>query len=106
MFRVKICGITTPEDMALAADAGADAVGLNFHPSSPRFVDPRSAATLVRFAPPLLATVGIFVTHSLRQAAAIAYQMGLRAIQWYGPAEPGDDTFPFGLIHAIRVRTA
>src|SRR5438445_488079 len=33
--RVKICGVTTPEDVRLAADAGADAVGLNFYPTSP-----------------------------------------------------------------------
>jgi len=38
MFQIKICGITTPEDVLLAADASADAIGLNFYEKSPRYV--------------------------------------------------------------------
>ena len=49
---VKICGITTPTGMNAAIGAGADWVGLNFFPASPRFVTPAQAAALVRPAPP------------------------------------------------------
>ena len=45
MFRIKICGITNVDDAQAAADAGADAIGLNFFTKSRRFVEPEVAAT-------------------------------------------------------------
>ena len=48
MFRIKICGITTPEDALLAADAGADAIGLNFYEKSPRCLTLGKAGEIVR----------------------------------------------------------
>jgi phosphoribosylanthranilate isomerase len=47
---VKICGLSTPETMATALDAGADMVGLVFHPKSPRFVSLAVAAELAEMA--------------------------------------------------------
>ncbi|HUU83380.1 MAG TPA: phosphoribosylanthranilate isomerase [Phycisphaerae bacterium] len=49
--RVKICGITTPDDARLAADAGADAIGLNFI-AGPRKIDPATARTILDALPP------------------------------------------------------
>jgi phosphoribosylanthranilate isomerase len=46
MTRVKICGLSTPDTLDAALDAGADMVGLVFHPKSPRFVTPAKAAAL------------------------------------------------------------
>jgi phosphoribosylanthranilate isomerase len=103
-IRVKICGVTTPDDLRACADAGADAVGINFYPASPRFVDPRKAQPLLRAAPPLLATVGVFVAQPFRQVCAIAYQLGLRGIQWHGDNRERADCFPFALTMAFRVR--
>ena len=40
---VKICGVRTPEDARAAVDAGADLLGLNFVPSSPRYLDSTAA---------------------------------------------------------------
>jgi phosphoribosylanthranilate isomerase len=45
---VKICGLKTPESVECAVDAGADMLGLNFHPKSPRYVSPETAVLLVR----------------------------------------------------------
>ena len=50
MTRVKICGITSPEDAAAAVEAGADAVGLVFVPGTPRVVTPERAAAHRRAA--------------------------------------------------------
>ena len=104
--RVKICGVTTPADLRMCADAGADAVGINFHPPSPRHVEPRAALALLRELPPLLDAVGVFVEQPLRQVYALSYQLGLRAVQWYGPELDRADCFPFQLIPGYRVREA
>ena len=50
--RVKICGVTTVEDALLCADAGADAIGLNFWSGSKRRIDVERAAAIARALPP------------------------------------------------------
>lgn len=102
--RIKICGVTTPGDVQLCADAGADAVGINFHPGSPRYVDPRQAGPLIRAIPPLLSSVGVFVNQSIRQMCALAYQLGLRAIQHHGEQREIADAFPFAFVPAFRIK--
>src|SRR5437763_15645265 len=102
MVRIKICGVTTPEDARLAADAGADAVGLNFYPQSPRYVTPAQAAAVVRALPPFTAPVGVFVGMPVRQVCAVAYQLGLRGVQTYDAEPPAEDPFPFAHIPAFR----
>ncbi|MCS6864219.1 MAG: phosphoribosylanthranilate isomerase [Gemmataceae bacterium] len=103
MVRIKICGVTTADDARFAAEAGADAVGLNFYSSSPRYVPPAQAAAIIRELPPFTATVGVFVRTPVRQVCALAYQLGLRAVQTYDSL-PAEDTFPFAHIPAFRVR--
>jgi phosphoribosylanthranilate isomerase len=104
--RIKICGITTPEDARLAADCGADAVGLNFYPKSPRYIDPHQAAAVVRALPPFTAPVGVFVGMPLRQVCSVAYQLGLRGVQTYDENPPHEDTFPFAQIASFRIKDA
>lgn len=103
-LRIKICGVTAPDDVRLCAEAGADAVGINFHPASPRCVDPRLAQPLLRAVPPLMSAVGVFVAPPFRQVCAIAYQLGLRGVQWYGDPREAADPFPFALIAACRIK--
>ena len=103
-LRVKICGVTSPADVAACAAAGADAVGVNFYPMSPRYVDPRQSQLLLRSLPPLMAGVGVFVGLPFRQITAMAYQLGLRTIQYHGDDREATDTFPFSLVVAFRVR--
>jgi phosphoribosylanthranilate isomerase len=72
MFTIKICGVTTPEDALLAAEAGADAIGLNFYARSPRYVAPEPAAEIVRrlherYSGERLKVVGVFVNAALEQ---------------------------------------
>jgi len=103
-IRVKICGVTTPEDARLAAECGADAIGINFYEKSPRFVDPRQAGALVRGLPPLLDTVGVFVGLKTRQVCAIAYQLGLHSVQYLADPSDTEDSFPFRRIAAFRIK--
>jgi len=104
-IRIKICGVTTPENGRFAAEAGADAVGLNFYPQSPRYVAPAQAAAIVRaLPPPFTAPVGVFVGMAMRQCTAIAFQLGLRGIQTYDDQPPTEDAFPFAHIPAFRVK--
>ena len=103
-LRVKICGVTTPADVAAAAAAGADAVGINLHPGSVRYVDPQASGPVLRAVPPLMAAVGVFVNRPFRQVAAIAYQLGLRAVQHHGDHGEPEDPFPFSFVPAFRVR--
>ncbi|MBX9579554.1 MAG: phosphoribosylanthranilate isomerase [Gemmataceae bacterium] len=104
--RVKICGVTTPADARQAAEAGADAVGLNFYPKSPRYLTPQPAAAIVRGLPAFTAPVGVFVGMALRQVCAAAYQLGLRGVQTYDESPPDDDPFPFAHVPAFRVKDA
>ena len=104
--RIKICGVTTPEDARFAVDAGADAVGLNFYPKSPRFLTPSQAASVVRALPAFTAPVGVFVGMPLRQVTAIAFQLGLRGVQTYDEQPPTEDSFPFAHVPAFRVKDA
>jgi phosphoribosylanthranilate isomerase len=104
--RIKICGVTTPADARFVAEAGADAVGLNFYPPSPRFLTPDRAASIVRALPAFAAPVGVFVGMPLRQICAVAYQLGLRGVQTYDDRQPDDDPFPFAHVPAFRVKDA
>jgi phosphoribosylanthranilate isomerase len=47
MFRIKVCGITTPDDALYAASHGADALGLNFYSRSARYISPEAARQIV-----------------------------------------------------------
>jgi phosphoribosylanthranilate isomerase len=104
MTRVKICGVTTPDDARMAAEAGADAVGLNFYPPSPRYLSPHLAASVVRSLSAFVAPIGVFVNVPLRQACAISFQLGLRGIQTVDDRPQTEDAFPFAHIPAFRVK--
>ena len=83
-MRVKVCGITTPSDASLAADAGVDAIGLNFYPRSPRAVSTDQAAAIRGVLPEDIAVVGVFVDPS---EATVREAMGagrLDILQFHG----------------------
>ena len=86
-IRVKICGITRPEWARVAADAGADAVGLIFA-DSPRRVTLEQAAGIVDALPPWVAPVGVFVDASARAIRETAAEVGLAAVQLHGDEPP------------------
>jgi phosphoribosylanthranilate isomerase len=82
--RIKICGITTPADAIAAAHFGADAIGLNFYPRSPRYVTDAQAAEILRALPPFVEPVGLYVNESLEHVQRAALRLGIRIVQVHG----------------------
>ncbi len=105
VVRVKVCGITRLEDAKATWEAGADALGLNFYPKSPRCVDVATAAALARTRPPLGVVVGVFVNAPADEIRAKVRECGLTAVQLHGD-EPPESCAGFGVpvIKALRVR--
>jgi phosphoribosylanthranilate isomerase len=102
--RVKICGVTTPAEAVFAIDTGAEAVGLNFYPQSPRYLAATQAEAVCRALPPFASAVGVFVTTPDSEVIAAVRRCGLRAVQTYS-AEPPDLSFaPAAFIPAFRVK--
>ena len=88
MFRIKICGVTSTGDARAAADAGADAVGLNFFRKSRRFIEPESAKQIASSLPAGVTKVGVFVNHAPREIVEIVRQVNLDVVQLHGDEPP------------------
>ena len=85
--RVKICGVTTPGDAALAERAGADAVGLNFHAESPRYLDLDRAAEIVAAVSPFVAVVAVLVDPAAALVERLLGRVAVNCLQFHGEEE-------------------
>ncbi|MCO4798250.1 MAG: bifunctional indole-3-glycerol-phosphate synthase TrpC/phosphoribosylanthranilate isomerase TrpF [Colwelliaceae bacterium] len=79
----KVCGLTTPEQAQLAANAGAQFGGLIFAEKSPRFISKEQASSIVD-ATPSLKYVGVFVNHKRQEIAELSKTLNLFAVQLHG----------------------
>jgi phosphoribosylanthranilate isomerase len=84
MFHVKICGVTTPADAVVVAAAGADAIGLNFVPGSPRCLDRDRGRAVAAAVPAGVVRVGVFAGAAPADILAVARDLRLDAIQLHG----------------------
>ena len=103
--RVKICGITRPEDALAAANAGADAIGLVFYPPSPRAVVLSQAQEIVSNLPPFVTVVGLFVDAAQADIDRLLSAVRIDLLQFHGresPASCGLYQRPY--IKALRMR--
>jgi phosphoribosylanthranilate isomerase len=89
MFQIKICGITNKNDALAAVEVGADALGMNFFPKSPRFIAPETAAGIIETLPREILKVGLFVNESAETVAKTFDALGLDLIQLHGDELPG-----------------
>ncbi len=106
-LRIKICGITREDDARLAVALGADALGLNFYPQSPRCVSIEVAARIVRELPPFVDPVALFVNEPLERAFEAARRLGpVRTVQWHGDEPEACAEPAFRFIPAFAVRDA
>jgi len=110
--KVKICGLTRAADAALAVELGADLLGINFWPQSPRAVDLERGAEVARAAravvprgapPPVI--VGVFVDQPPSFVGEAVAAAGLDLVQLHGDEEPSIlARLPTGrVIKALRV---
>ncbi len=88
MTFVKICGITNLEDAELAVRHGADALGFNFYPKSPRFIEPSKARLIIDRLSPHVLYVGVFVDEPAESLVEIVRVSGIGAIQLHGEESP------------------
>lgn len=108
--KVKICGITNAADARRACEAGADFLGFNFYPRSPRYIAPAKARAIVARLPTNVASVGIFVNEQEADLVHIAKTVGLKCVQLHGDETPAAVSrlrraLPaVKIIKAIRVR--
>jgi phosphoribosylanthranilate isomerase len=105
--RVKICGVTSVQDLELCVDAGADAIGFNFYARSPRRVDLEAAKRLVQALAGRALAVGVFVDASFDQIEVVKARTGIGCVQLHGAEPP--ELLARLLPHAykaIRVRDA
>jgi len=102
--RIKICGIREALHGVVAADAGADAIGLVFYRESPRFVTPGAAANVVAMLPPFVTCVGLFVDADEAKIHDTLKTVRLDCLQFHGNESP-DFCASFGLpfIKAVRM---
>ena len=99
--RVKICGLTSVLDALKCAEAGADWIGLNFHPGSPRFIDMARASSIVSVIPTSVLVVGVFVNRPAAEVARVAQFLGLKVVQLHGE-EPPEDLLALSHLQVVR----
>ncbi len=103
--RIKICGITSVEDGLIAAENGADAIGLVFYRKSRRYVTVEQAVEIVRALPPFISVVGLFVDPSDDLVQSVLGSVPLSLLQFHGN-EPEMECSRWGMryMKAFRVR--
>lgn len=91
MSSIKICGLTQVDDALVAAEAGADFLGIIFHAPSPRAMSPAEASSLVhriRQRAPSAGWVGVFVNAPLERVRRVVDTVKLDGVQLHGDESP------------------
>lgn len=108
--RVKICGLTNAGDARTAIAMGADALGFNLFPGSPRCVDLDREAAWIAALPPFVTRVAVLVNVPPAEARRVAAHPAIDLVQFHGDEDEQDRAdfagsgWPF--IKALRVRDA
>ncbi|RKY07250.1 MAG: phosphoribosylanthranilate isomerase [Planctomycetota bacterium] len=110
IVKVKICGITNLQDAKAAVDMGADLLGFNFYPKSPRYLTVEKAIEIIDQIPTFVDTAGIFVNPTIEEIKEITDHGFLNWIQLHGDETPKFcetlKWFHVKTIKAIRVKSA
>lgn len=82
--RVKICGLKSIEEAKLAADCGADSIGLVFHAPSPRYIELENAIAIRRALPAFVTLTALFLNESEPWVRQVVEQLRPDCLQFHG----------------------
>ena len=88
IVKVKICGLTNYDDAVAAMDMGADLLGFNFYPDSPRYITPEKAERIINKLPGFMDTAGVFVNASVEHIHKTKGVCPLDWVQLHGDEDP------------------
>jgi phosphoribosylanthranilate isomerase len=88
MFQIKICGITNINDAEATAEAGADAIGLNFYGASPRHLSSDAARAIAQELTGNIKRIGVFVNAPADDICGICQDALIRTVQLHGDESP------------------
>jgi phosphoribosylanthranilate isomerase len=101
--RIKVCGLTHPDDAAAAVDAGADLIGLNFVPGSPRALDLAGAEAIARRVAGQGERVAVFRDATWDEIERVTRRIELERIQFHGNESEADvEMVDLPVIKAVR----
>lgn len=86
--KVKVCGVRSLKEAEAALEAGADAIGFNFWPRSPRYIAPAAAVEVINRLSPVASTVGVFVNEEVNRVVDLSSELRLSAVQLHGDESP------------------
>lgn len=111
MVKVKICGLTNLRDALKAVEYGADALGFNFYPSSPRCMSVANTVAIVDQLPTHVCKVGVFVNEPRKTIESVIKgcktdrSSGLTAVQFHGDEDPDYCAgWSLKVIKALRIK--
>lgn len=84
--QIKICGVTNAKDARACVELGADMIGFNFYPASPRYIEPTIVRRIVDTLPAGASAVGVFVDADPGEIRKVAKTAGVRCVQLHGHA--------------------
>jgi phosphoribosylanthranilate isomerase len=83
-MKIKICGLTNPQNAREVALLGIDAIGLVFYPKSPRFVNSKTANNIILELPPFVNSVGLFVNEHSATIDSVLASVAIDTLQFHG----------------------
>ncbi|UCF37772.1 MAG: phosphoribosylanthranilate isomerase [Acidobacteriota bacterium] len=97
-FMIKVCGLTTLDDALCAVELGANTLGFNFYPKSPRYIEPETAAEIIAQLPAEILNVGVIVRqpswlssgHTVRQPSWLSSGDTVRQPSWLSLASASE----------------
>jgi phosphoribosylanthranilate isomerase len=87
-IQIKICGVTNARDAKTCVELGAQMIGLNFYPQSPRYIEPKVARQIVEALPTHVDAVGVFVSGNADEIRRTANAAAVDCVQLHGDFSP------------------